>query len=72
MARICGSRSAVCSQTDGARHLEHADLRGAVADTKKGWPAGFDAAAADIQFGADYNRQPTSLFHKGPEGGDLP
>jgi len=27
-------------------HLDHADLRGAVADTKTRWPAGFDAAAA--------------------------
>jgi uncharacterized protein YjbI with pentapeptide repeats len=44
-----------CTQLEGAQHLEHADLRGAVADTKTRWPAGFDAAAAGVQFGADYN-----------------
>jgi hypothetical protein len=44
-----------CTQLEGARHLEHADLRGAVADSKTRWPAGFDAAAAGVQLGADYN-----------------
>jgi Pentapeptide repeats (8 copies) len=43
------------AQVEGARHLEHADLRGAVADTKTRWPAGFDAAAAGVQLGANYN-----------------
>jgi len=44
-----------CAQFEGARHLDHADLRGAVADSKTRWPAGFDAAAAGVQSGADYN-----------------
>lgn len=44
-----------CARLEGARHLEHADLRGAVADSKTRWPAGFDAAAAGVQLGADYN-----------------
>jgi hypothetical protein len=44
-----------CAQLEEARHLEHAHLRGAVADTKTRWPAGFDAAAAGVQLGADYN-----------------
>ena len=43
-----------CAQLEGARHLDHADLRGAVADSKMRWPAGFDAAEAGVQFGADY------------------
>jgi uncharacterized protein YjbI with pentapeptide repeats len=44
-----------CAQLEGARDLEHADLRGAVAYSKTRWPVGFDAAAAGVQFQADYN-----------------
>jgi uncharacterized protein YjbI with pentapeptide repeats len=43
------------AQLEGARHLEHADLRGAVVDAKTRWPAGFDAAGAGVEFGAEYN-----------------
>jgi hypothetical protein len=43
------------TQLEGARHLDHANLRGAVVDTKTRWPAAFDAAAAGVRFGADYN-----------------
>jgi hypothetical protein len=44
-----------CAQLEGARHLQHADLRGAIVDTKTRWPAGFDAGAAGIQVGDDFN-----------------
>jgi uncharacterized protein YjbI with pentapeptide repeats len=44
-----------CAQLEGARHLKHADLRGAIVDTKTRWPAGFDAGAAGIQVGDDFN-----------------